>query len=84
MNKQEILLLSLSSIVILGAGYFFISDYKRKQAFNMDTYGNPQGEEGIQMSYQRRPVGADEGSIFGGKRTKNNRKKHRKNNSKKI
>jgi hypothetical protein len=84
MKKETILILTFSCIGLLGVGsYFFISDYKQKQAFNVDTYGHPQGEEGIQMSYQRRPVGSDEGSTFGGKRTKNNRKRHSKKNSKK-
>jgi hypothetical protein len=83
MNKHGILVLSLSSIVIIGLGSYFFSEYKRKQAFNNDTFGHPQGEEGIQMSYQRRPVDADQGSTFGGKRTKNNRKRRRIKNSKK-
>lgn len=79
MNKQGILLLSLSSIAILGLGsYFFMSDYNRKRAFNNDTFGDPNGE--VQM-FQRRPPEYD--GTFGGKRTKTNRKRHRKNNSKK-
>ena len=83
MNTKNILILTFSCVGLLGVGSYFFSEYKRKQAFNNDTFGHPQGEEGIQMSYQRRPAGLNDESLFGGKRTKNNRKRHRTKNSKK-
>jgi hypothetical protein len=76
MKNQSILILTLSCIGLLGVGsYFLMSDYKQKQAFNIDVYGNPQGDKGIEMSYQRKKFDQnDYGSTFGGKRTKHNRK----------
>ena len=82
MDTKSIIFLSLSSIAVLGLGsYFLMSDYNRKKAFNMDTYGNPMGD--VELPTVRRPAGLDYGSTFGGKRTKNNRKRHRTKNSKK-
>jgi hypothetical protein len=82
MDTKSIVFVSLSSIFVLGLGsYYFMSDYQRKQAFNMDTYGNPKGD--VELPSIRRPAGLDYGSTFGGKRTKNNRKRHGKKNSKK-
>jgi len=81
MDTKSILFLTFSAVGILGLGsYFLMSDYNRKQAFNMDTYGNPQGD--VELPYVRRPA-VNDGSTFGGKRTKNNRKRHRKNSKKK-
>ena len=81
MKKQDILMISSITLLLGFGGYYYMSETKRKEAFNVDTYGNPQG---VEMAYQRNKYDPNEqGTSFGGKKTKHNRKSIRKNNSKK-